>query len=226
MTEQGTFKLTYATMFNPPQQLHTDFDAALEKIKANLGQEHPMTINGEKRYSDSKHEAYSPIDTRLHLATFQKGTTQDAEDAIAAARATSPAWRGMNWEERVYLLRKFADIVDRRVYEIAAVVSLEVGKNRMEALGDVAEASEMARYFANEMERNHGYVTVMASDPLTGFTSTNVSRLKPYGVWLVISPFNFPASLTSLRGSHRRQHRGHQARHQHHLDLHPLHGML
>ena len=37
MTE--TFKLTYATMFNPPEELHTRFEEALAKIKANLGQE-------------------------------------------------------------------------------------------------------------------------------------------------------------------------------------------
>jgi 1-pyrroline-5-carboxylate dehydrogenase len=36
----------------------------------------------------------------------------------------------------------------------------------------------------------------MGKDPLVGFTSTNVSVLRPYGVWLVISPFNFPSALT------------------------------
>jgi 1-pyrroline-5-carboxylate dehydrogenase len=36
----------------------------------------------------------------------------------------------------------------------------------------------------------------MAKDPLVGFDSTNTSVLKPYGVWVVISPFNFPAALT------------------------------
>jgi acyl-CoA reductase-like NAD-dependent aldehyde dehydrogenase len=41
----------------------------------------------------------------------------------------------MYWDERVYLLRKAADLIDQRLFEISAVVTLEVGKNRMEALG-------------------------------------------------------------------------------------------
>src|SRR5512140_3596359 len=36
----------------------------------------------------------------------------------------------------------------------------------------------------------------MGKDPLVGFNATNYSVLRPYGVWLVISPFNFPTALT------------------------------
>jgi len=46
------------------------------------------------------------------------------------------------------------------------------------------------------MEKNDGFIVEMGRDPLVGYTSTNWSVLKPYGVWLVISPFNFPAALT------------------------------
>jgi 1-pyrroline-5-carboxylate dehydrogenase len=46
------------------------------------------------------------------------------------------------------------------------------------------------------MEKNEGYVVEMGRDPLVGYTSTNISALRPYGVWLVISPFNFPTALT------------------------------
>ena len=87
MASESSFKLTYATMFNPPEELHTHFAEAMEALKGKLGQEYPMLIGGEERYADEKHQAYSPINTDLHLATFQKGTAQDAQDAIAAARA-------------------------------------------------------------------------------------------------------------------------------------------
>jgi 1-pyrroline-5-carboxylate dehydrogenase len=46
------------------------------------------------------------------------------------------------------------------------------------------------------MEKNEGYIVEMGRDPLVGYTATNTSVLRPYGVWLVISPFNFPAALT------------------------------
>ena len=58
----------------------------------------------------------------------------DVREAIAAARAAFPLWSSLRWEERVRLVRKAAALIEKRVYEIAAVVSLEVGKNRMEAL--------------------------------------------------------------------------------------------
>lgn len=196
MTDNKPFKLTYATMFTPPEELHTHFAEAMAELKANLGREYPMFIGGEERFTEEKVKAYSPINTEMHLATFQKGGVKDAQDAVAAAHETFPKWSRMNWDERVYLLRKAAEIIDQRLFELGAVVTLEVGKNRMEALGDVAETAELIRYACSQMEAAQGYKAKMGKDPLPGYDSTNTSVLKPYGVWVVISPFNFPAALT------------------------------
>ena len=76
------------------------------------------------------------------------------------------------------------------------MITLEVGKNRMEALGDAAEAADLIRYACDQVEANDGFIKQMGSDPLQGYTAVNFSVLRPYGVWLVISPFNFPAALT------------------------------
>ncbi len=191
-----TFKLTYATMFNPPEELHTRFEGALEKLKADLGKEYGMIINNEDRFADEKFESRNPADTEMTLGVFQKGTAEHADEALAAARAAAPGWSGMKWQDRVALLRKAADVIDRRTFEIGAAMAMEVGKNRMEALGDVAETADLVRYSCYQMEKNDGYVVEMGRDPLEGYTATNYSVLRPYGVWLVISPFNFPAALT------------------------------
>ena len=193
---ESTFKLTYATMFNPPEELHTRFDEVLGEVKSRLGQEYGMIINGEERFASEKFEDRSPSNTDQVLGLFQKGTAQDANDAIAAARSAFPVWSGMPWQERVRLLRKAADIIDRRTIEIGAVLALEVGKNRMESLGDIAETADLIRYACYQMEKNEGYTVEMGRDPLVGYSATNYSVLRPYGVWLVISPFNFPAALT------------------------------
>ncbi len=190
------FELTYATMFNPPEELHTRFEEALIAVKGNLGKEHGMIINGEERFADEKFEDRSPVNTDMVLGFFQKGTARDADAAIAAAREAFPVWSGMRWQERVGLLRKAAENIDQRTFEISAVMSMEVGKNRMEALADVAETADLIRYSCYQMEKNEGYIVEMGSDPLVGYSSKNVSVLRPYGVWLVISPFNFPAALT------------------------------
>jgi len=196
MSAENTFKLTYSTMFNPPEALHERFDEALAQVKARLGQEYGMIIDGNERYAAEKFEDRSPINTDWVLGIFQKGTPQDAHDAIAAAKRAFPVWSHTPWQERVALVRKAAAIMDRRIFEMGAVMALEVGKNRMESLGDVAATADLLRYACDQMEANNGYIAEMGRDPLVGLTSTNVSVLRPYGVWLVISPFNFPAALS------------------------------
>ncbi len=191
-----TFKLTYATMFNPPEELHERFDEALEAVKARLGQEYGMIINGEDVFAAEKFESRSPANTDVVLGVFQKGTAEDAERALKAARAAFPMWSKMKWQDRVALMRKAIEQIEKRIFEIGAVMAMEVGKNRMEALGDVAETADLIRYSCDMMEKNDGYVVEMGRDPLVGFKSTNYSVLKPYGVWLVVSPFNFPSALT------------------------------
>lgn len=194
MTEK--FKLTYATMFNPPDELHTKFEAAMEKTRANLGKEHAMIINGKDVFADEKFEDYSPINTSWKLAVLQKGNQSHAQKALEAARKAFPGWAKTPWQTRVDLLRKAADLIDERIFELGAAMTLEVGKNRMESLGDVAETADLVRYSCYQMEKNEGYYVEMGKDPLVGFNATNMSVLRPYGVWLVISPFNFPTALT------------------------------
>lgn len=191
-----SFKLTYATMFNPPEELHTRFDDAAAKIKASLGKEYGMIIDGKDRFADNKFEDRSPVNTELVLGVFQKGSAQDAQAALAAARRAFPMWSRTPWDERVALLRKAAELIDQRTFEIGAAMAMEVGKNRMESLGDVAETADLIRYSAHQMEVNEGYSVSMGRDPLVGYTAYNYSVLRPYGVWLVISPFNFPTALT------------------------------
>jgi len=196
MSANDSFKLTYATMFNPPESLHTRFEAALAKLKSNLGLDHGMIINGQERYAADKFEDRTPINTDVVLGVFQKGTAQDANDAIAAAKQAFPVWSHTPWQERITLVRKAADLIDQRIYEISAVMSMEVGKNRMESLGDVAETADLLRYACDQMEASNGFCFEMGHDPLAGYRASNFSVLRPHGVWVVISPFNFPAALT------------------------------
>lgn len=191
-----TFKLTYATMFNPPEELHTRFEQALVQVKAGLGKEYGMIIAGKERFVDEKFDDRSPADTDVVLGVFQKGSAADAADALNAARKAFPIWSGMKWQERVAYMRKAADLIDERTFLISAALSMEVGKNRMEALGDVTETADLIRYACDQLENNNGFVVPMGKDPLVGYQATNYSVLRPYGVWLVISPFNFPAALT------------------------------
>ncbi len=191
------FKLTYATMFNPPEELHKGFDAAVAKLKQNLGKEYSMIIDGKDVFAPEKFEDRSPVNTDWVLAVMQKGNASHAQQAIAAARRAFPKWSRTPWQERVRLVRKAASILEKRILDLGAAMSLEVGKNRMESLGDVQESADLMYYSALMMEQNKGFIKPMGKDPLVGYDATNMSVLRPYGVWLIVSPFNFPFALTA-----------------------------
>ncbi|MBL8078533.1 MAG: aldehyde dehydrogenase family protein [Anaerolineales bacterium] len=190
------FKLTYATMFNPPEELHTGFDKAVEALKKNMGKEYGMFINGKEVMADEKFDDTSPVNTSWVLAKMQKGNASHAAQAIAAARAAFPSWSRTPWQKRIEYLRKAAGLIEKRIFDLGAAMALEVGKNRMESLGDVQETADLIYYSCYQMEKNDGYIVEMGKDPLVGYEARNVSVLRPYGVWLIVSPFNFPHALT------------------------------
>jgi 1-pyrroline-5-carboxylate dehydrogenase len=187
------FRITYATMAADNPELHEHYERAVETVKSTwLGQKHPFYVDGEERWGEETHVERSPIDHDLIVGEFAQGSAQDVKDAIAAARAAFPEWSGRPWQERVEIMRKAADLIKDRVFELSALMAIEVGKNRLEALGDVQETAELIEYYCDSMERNEGFAKPM--DRLSD-SESNRDVLRPYGVWGVISPFNFPFAL-------------------------------
>ena len=193
MAEQ-TFRITYATMKADNEDLQAAYDRGIETAKSWLGQQHPFYVNGEARKSDNWFEERSPIDNDIVIGQFALASRQDAKDAVAGAKAAFEAWSDTPWKERVGLLRKAADLITERNFELAALMALEVGKSRLEALGDVAESADLIRYYCDQMEEHNGFEVPM--DALSA-SEHNRSVMKPYGVWAVISPFNFPMALAA-----------------------------
>lgn len=190
-----SYKLTYATMFDPPADLHVRFDAALAEIEAGLGAAHTLHIGGKDCAGADSEQRRSPIDQRRVLGQFAIADIGQANQAMEAAHAAFIDWRATPMTERVRLLKRVAALIEERVYPIAAALTLEVGKNRMEALGEVQETADFFRLYAEDFERQQGYDHGLPDDPLPGFRSRNRSVMRPYGVWVVIAPFNFPFAL-------------------------------
>ncbi len=191
-TTTPRMKITYATLSADNEELQSAFDAAVERVRGELGQSYPMLIGAEERRGASEFEDRSPIDAEIVVSRFPIGTREDVRDAIAAARAAFPAWRDLGWRKRLELIRRAADLISERQFDYAALMAFEVGKNRLEALGDVEETADLLRYYSDGMEQANGFVKPMGS--LSPAEHTR-SILKPHGVWGVISPFNFPMAL-------------------------------
>ncbi|MFZ5587975.1 MAG: aldehyde dehydrogenase family protein [Thermodesulfobacteriota bacterium] len=192
---QAGFKLTYATMFSPPPELHQRFDEALAAVRADLGREYGLIIDGREVMAVDKLEDRNPADTGQVLALMQQGAAEHARQAIAAAARALPAWSATPWQERVARLRRAAALIRERIFVIAVANCLSVGKNRMESLGDIAETADLVDYACDRLEAAQGFAIEMGRDPLPGCQARNWSVLKPYGVWLVVAPFNFPGAL-------------------------------
>ena len=88
-----TFKLTYATMFNPPEELHTNFDAATTRLCGRLGAEHALYVAGEDRSARASTAKMNPADVRQQLGRFAAATALDADAALRAAHDAWPVWR-------------------------------------------------------------------------------------------------------------------------------------
>jgi 1-pyrroline-5-carboxylate dehydrogenase len=188
---QATQRITYATMSADPN-LHTEFDAAIARVKGTLGRTYSMTINGAAVSAAEQFDDRSPIDTRVVLGRFQQGGREHVQQAIAAARAAAPAWSALPWQERVRLVKKIAEKIREHQYDLSALMIHEVGKNRLECLGDVVETADLIDYYCDEYAKHGGYRLPM--DKLAP-NEDNCSVLRPYGVFAVIAPFNFPMAL-------------------------------
>jgi len=192
MTAQR-IKITYATLRADNEELHALYEAGLEKANARLGQHHRNFVDGAERDGDGTFEVRSPIDTEILVGTFARGTRQDAQDAIAAARRAQPAWFRLGWEKRLEILRRAAELISERQMVYGGLMAIEVGKTRLEALGEVEEAADLIRYYAKTAEDNAFYDHPM--DNLGDPSVHTRSILRPHGVFAVISPFNFPMAL-------------------------------
>ncbi len=187
-------KVTYVTLL-ADESIHPRYEEALKQVERDFGNHHPMFIDGMSVLgSGGEFEVRSPVDSTVVLGYFQKGMAEFARKALEAASQHFEAWSNRPWTERVAIMRKAAELLERQQFYLAALMTYEVGKNRYESIAEVHEAIDFLNYYSRQMEENTGFVKPMQRI-VPGENSKSV--LRPYGVWAVISPFNFPLALAT-----------------------------
>ena len=186
-------KITYATMSADNEELNTAYEKAVVEVEAELGATHGVVVNGETRTDREMFTETSPIDRDLVVGRYAQATTTDVDDAVAAAKAFQPEWEATGWETRRDIMLAAADLMEAEVFDLGAKMTFEIGKNRLEALGDAAETVAFLRYYSRQITEHAGFVTYLSA---LNENEHNVSVLRPWGVWAVISPFNFPLALS------------------------------
>ena len=173
-------------------QFHDRYEKALDQVRSEFGRTYTMIIGGSEVKTASTLVHTSPIDTRMVLGHIPIGSASHVRKAIAAAKKAFERWGVTDYKERLRVCRIAADTIADRKFELAAWVSYENGKNRYEAIADIDEAIDFLRYYSEEMEKNSGFETIMQS---AYPNEKSKSVMKPYGIWGVIAPFNFPAAI-------------------------------
>ena len=168
------------------------FEEALVATESQLGQVHPARVAGEAIFAEKTFTVRSPIEATLKIGTFQQCRAAETEAAILAANEAYPTWSHTPWEARCACIDAAADRLEEDRYHLAALITLESGKTRHESLAEVGEAVALLRYHSIVIRDNDGFIRSMPADTNT---DRYESLLRPYGVWAVISPFNFPLVL-------------------------------
>ncbi|MBE0568782.1 MAG: proline dehydrogenase family protein [Deltaproteobacteria bacterium] len=167
------------------------FREAVERVRGELGKEHPVVIGGRERATPDKLVSTNPHDPAEVVCSTSALTREMADEALAAARKAQKEWGGRPPGERAEVLFRAAEIARKRRLELAAWELVEVGKSWAEADADVCEAIDFLEYYGREMIRL-GVPLRMGAAP----GEENRYFYQPRGVGLVVAPWNFPLAIS------------------------------
>ena len=187
-------RVTYSNTGEDFSGVHAHLDTIIPDAERRLlGNSRPAFVGGRDRTDGQIVAARSPIDRDILLGEFPHADENLIDEAVRAAKSAYPAWRDIGWPRRVEILRAGADVLEERKWDVSIACLIEVGKSRLEAVGEVEEAIELVRHYCDEMERADGF----CSDGPGASSDERCSVvLRPYGVFAVIAPFNFPVALS------------------------------
>ena len=189
---ENEYTLGKAVANNSIDEFHTSFDKAIEEVQKGFGKICPIIINSTEVNSENRFTVKSPADTRITLAEFPKATIDDTLSAIASAKDAFDEWSNTSYQKRTKIFQDCANIFSAQKFSLAAIMTFENGKNRIEAMGDVDEAIDFMRFYAFQLEKNEGFCKTTTNPNPHEKTQT---VMKPFGVWGIIAPFNFPFAI-------------------------------
>jgi len=130
--------------------------------------------------------------TEEPIAELEEAGVEEADEAVARAKAAFPAWRDVAPPARAALLRKVAMLVEENSEEIARIESANVGKPISGARAEVGMVADVFHFYAGAVEKHYGETI-----PVTG--GVDMTFREPLGVVGLIVPWNFPLNIASWK---------------------------
>lgn len=159
--------------------------AAIESVPTQL------FIGGQWR--DSSSGATLPVEdpaTGEVLCEVADGTVEDGDAALAAADEAFRSFRDTAPRDRSDILRRAYDLMIARADELALVMTLEMGKPVIEAMGEVLYAAAYLRWYSEEAVRINGRFQVAENG-----TNRVLTMQQGVGPCIFITPWNFPLAM-------------------------------
>lgn len=166
-------------------------DALLAEIKRSAQSFKAEPLIDGKAASGLSRPVVSPIDGTTVAGQVTEASPEVADRAMAAAQAGFAQWSRTDADARAKALQRAADLLEERRGALLHLLQVEAGKTLDDALSEVREAVDFLRYYAVQ-----GRTLFGSGEAMPGPTGeSNVLRLRGRGVFVAISPWNFPLAI-------------------------------
>lgn len=156
--------------------------------------QHHNLINGQWTPGQSYASNINPSNLSDVIGEYAQGGAEDVQAAVAAATAAFPAWSTSGIQARSDALDRIGSEILARKEELSDLLAREEGKTRPEAMGEVARAGQIFKFFAGECLRLAGETLPSVRPGI----AVEITR-EPIGVVGLITPWNFPIAIPAWK---------------------------
>jgi betaine-aldehyde dehydrogenase len=130
--------------------------------------------------------------TEQPIAELESAGVEEADAAVARAKAAFPAWRAFTPDARARVLRRLATLVEEHGEELALLETRNVGKPIADSRGEVQMVADVFQFYAGAVDKHHGETI-----PVAG--GVDMTFREALGVVGLIVPWNFPIAIASWK---------------------------
>ncbi len=170
-------------------QTLNELKTAMDKVATKQYQSGPI-ISGKMLTHTAAKTIVSPSDLTQSVGQVYEATAEDVENALANSFHANTAWANTPVTERAACLERAADLFEKNMPQLMALICREGGKHIHDCVSEIREAVDFCRYYAMRARED------LKPQTLTGPTGEfNQLSLHPRGVIACISPWNFPMAI-------------------------------
>ena len=137
------------------------------------------------------HQVMSPVDMARQVGAVVDASVEDVDTAFDSAVAAQPGWDRRGGKARGAILRAMGDAMEADMDRLLAIMAIEAGKTLADGIAEVREAVDFCRYYAAQAEREFDSAVRLPGPA----GETNHLGMKGRGVFVTISPWNFPLAI-------------------------------